>query len=62
MRRFLYLLVLLMCSVSAVKAQSQTTLFAYPVAPDTCTTLEGRCNYIVQRFWDNFDFSKPIPA
>lgn len=62
MRRVLYLLVLLMCSVSAVKAQDQTTLFAYPVAPDTCTTLEGRCNYIVQRFWDNFDFTKPIPA
>lgn len=36
------------------------TLFAYPLAPDTCATLEGRCNYIITHFWDNFDISKPI--
>ena len=51
-----------MVSVSASNAQSQNTLFEYPIAPDTCTTLESRCNYIVQRFWDKFDFTKPIPA
>ena len=62
MRRFLLAIALLIASVSALKAQTPTTLFAYPVAPDTCTTLESRCNYIVQRFWDNFDFTKPIPA
>lgn len=36
------------------------TLFAYPVAPDTISTLEGRTNYIVSRFWDNFNLSKHI--
>ena len=36
------------------------TLFAYPLAPDTCATLESRCNYIITHFWDNFDISKPI--
>lgn len=36
------------------------TLFAYPQAPDTCTTLESRCNYIITHFWDNFDISRPI--
>ena len=35
-------------------------LFAYPLAPDTCSTLESRCNYIISHFWDNFDISKPI--
>ena len=44
--------------------QAQTdapaTPFPYPVAPDTCTTLESRCNYLCQHFWDNFDISKPI--
>lgn len=35
-------------------------LFAYPLAPDTCSTLESRCNYIITHFWDNFDISKPI--
>lgn len=40
--------------------QQPGTLFAYPLAPDTCSTLEGRCNYIITHFWDNFDISKPI--
>ena len=30
------------------------------MAPDTCSTLESRCNYILTHFWDNFDISKPI--
>ena len=40
--------------------QQPGTLFAYPLAPDTCSTLESRCNYIISHFWDNFDISKPI--
>lgn len=40
--------------------QQPGTLFAYPMAPDTCSTLESRCNYIISHFWDNFDISKPI--
>ena len=40
--------------------QQPGTLFAYPVAPDTCATLESRCNYIISHFWDNFDISRPI--
>ena len=49
-----------------VKAQVQYaeqqpgTLFAYPLAPDTCSTLEERCNYIISHVWDSFDISKPI--
>ncbi len=38
----------------------QGRLFAYPLAPDTCSTLESRCNYIITHFWDVFDISKPI--
>ena len=41
-------------------ANAQDTLFPYPVAPDTCSTLESRCDFIVIHFWDNFDLSKPI--
>ncbi len=46
----------------AFDASAQSTLFAYPTAPDTCKTLEGRCNYLVQRFWDGCELSKPIKA
>lgn len=45
---------------SALAPQLPGTLFAYPQAPDTCSTLESRCNYIVTHFWDNFDISKPV--
>lgn len=40
--------------------QQPGALFAYPMAPDTCTTLESRCNYIITHFWENYDISKPI--
>ncbi len=38
----------------------QKRLFDYPVVPDTIVTLENRTNYIVQNFWNNYDFSAPI--
>lgn len=60
-RKTLLLIVALSSSIFTLKAQT-TTLFPYPVAPDTCSTLESRCNYIIQRFWDNCDFTKPMPA
>lgn len=62
---FLFISVLVL-SVASVQAQVQLaeqqpgTLFAYPIAPDTCTTLESRCNYIITHFWDGYDISKPI--
>ena len=40
--------------------QAPATMFPYPVAPDTISTLEGRTNYIVSKFWDNFNLSKHI--
>ena len=35
-------------------------LFPYPMAPDTCSTLESRCNYIITHFWEGYDISKEI--
>lgn len=66
MRHILLLIIALAAFAGNTSAQSQLaeqhpgTLFAYPVAPDTCATLESRCNYIITHFWDNFDISKPI--
>ena len=36
------------------------TLFPYPQAPDTISSFQDRANYVVIRFWDRFDVSKPI--
>ncbi len=44
----------------ALAEQQPGTLFAYPLAPDTCSTLESRCNYIISHFWDQYDISRPI--
>ena len=66
MRRILLLFSALVLTGVVAVAQDQLaeqqpgTLFAYPLAPDTCSTLESRCNYIISHFWDNYDISKPI--
>ncbi len=57
----LFSAILLSQSMALVSAQSKT-LFEYPIAPDTCTSLESRCNYSTAHFWDNFDFHKPLTA
>lgn len=31
-------------------------LFEYPVAPEDLTTLEAKSNWLLQHFWDSFDF------
>lgn len=36
------------------------TMFEYPVAPDTCSSIESRCNYSVQHFWDKCELTKPF--
>lgn len=66
MKRILLLINALVLFCAAAVAQGQLAeqqpgaLFAYPLAPDTCTTLEGRCNYIISHFWDPFDYSRLI--
>ena len=66
MKHILLFITALALYASTTSAQVQLadqlpgTLFAYPQAPDTCSTLESRCNYIITHFWDNFDISRPI--
>ena len=66
MKHIALIIIVLMAAGLRFSAQEQLaeqqpgTLFAYPMAPDTCSTLEARCNYIITHFWDNYDISKPI--
>ena len=66
MKHISLLITSLVLTVAAASAQVQLAelqpgrLFAYPLAPDSCMTLESRCNFIITHFWDNFDISKPI--
>ncbi|MDD2960775.1 MAG: DUF5106 domain-containing protein [Muribaculaceae bacterium] len=40
--------------------EKKPNLFAYPVVPDTISTLENRSNYFISHFWENCNLSKPI--
>ncbi len=62
MKRFLSLVVILIGLLSGLKASGQATLFDFPVAPDTCSNIESRCNYSIQHFWDNCNLTKPFEA
>ncbi|MBP3737692.1 MAG: DUF5106 domain-containing protein [Muribaculaceae bacterium] len=44
----------------SVAQEAPKPLFDYPLAPDTCSTLESRSNYVITHFWDSFDLTKPI--
>lgn len=58
--RFIVIALLLMCYSVSRSQDDVPSLFVYPQAPDTCTTLESRSNYVIQHFWDGFDLAKPI--
>ncbi|MBP5688923.1 MAG: DUF5106 domain-containing protein [Muribaculaceae bacterium] len=63
MNKILRLVLVVIALFSASNAISQVaTLFEYPVAPDTCSSIESRCNYSVQHFWDNCELTKPFAA
>ncbi|MGM9803533.1 MAG: DUF5106 domain-containing protein [Muribaculaceae bacterium] len=47
-------------TADTAEPQAAKTLFPYPVAPDTIKTFENRVNYIVGRFWEKYDLSRPI--
>ena len=62
MKNVLYILAVVTCLLSGVNASAQSTLFDFPVAPDTCSNIESRCNYSVQHFWENCNLTKPFEA
>lgn len=62
---FLLLVVVTLTTKAQVYSTSQAgetpqTLFNYPQAPDTISSFQERANYVVARFWNNLDVSKPV--
>lgn len=58
--RHLIFTLLLFCGLAqAAKAESY---FQYPIVPDSISTLEGRCNYLADHFWDFCDLTKGFSA
>ena len=62
MKRFFYAALFVISLLPVINAHAQATLFEYPIAPDTCSNIESRCNYSVQHFWDKCNLTKPFSA
>lgn len=62
MRKLKILLIFTVISAFGMScgAEAPKTLFPYPQAPDTISSLERRSDYIISHFWDKCDLSKPI--
>lgn len=54
MRRWLFLLLVLVCSV---KGWAQEVSFPYPDIPTSLTSEKGRLGYMLEHFWNRYDFS-----
>ncbi len=44
------------------RAQQTDTYFPYPVVPDELTSLSGRCNYLVDHFWERCNLKQSFSA
>ena len=62
MKKIISFVLIITCFMSGVNALAQATLFEFPIAPDTCSSIESRCNYSVQHFWDKCELTKPFDA
>ncbi len=58
--RHLIFMLLLMAGVTP--SASADNYFQYPIVPDSISTLEGRCNYLADHFWDFCDLGKAFSA
>lgn len=52
MRLLITLIIAAAAALGAVAQEADNHLFPYPVVPDSKTTLDQRCNYLLIHFWD----------
>lgn len=57
--KFLYkTIILIAILVPNLHAKADTTLFQYPTAPESLPTMEEKCNYVIEHFWDRCNISQ----
>lgn len=57
MNRIIQILIIALF-VPIFNLKAEETLFPYPAAPDTMSTMEARCSYVVEHFWDRCDMKQ----
>ncbi|MCM1111375.1 MAG: DUF5106 domain-containing protein [Clostridium sp.] len=60
--RFIIAPILLCCAGSLSAQQTPETYFPYPMIPDSIQSLQGRCDYLVDHFWDFCDLKKAFSS
>lgn len=64
--KYLYALIFILCASSGMKSNAQNIieidpLFEYPVAPEELESIVDKSEYLLQHFWDQFDFKSTTP-
>lgn len=62
MSRLKHLILTLLLLIGAATSAKADTYFPYPIVPDSISTLQGRCNYLADHFWDFCELSKAFSA
>lgn len=61
MKKLIIPFILILAALTLSEANAEEViqidpLFEYPVAPESLTSLEEKCNYLVANFWNNYNF------
>lgn len=61
MKKILLLATIIITSFAVVRSENKT-LFPYPNAPESLTSMEERCSYVVERFWDRCNIDQAFSS
>ncbi|MCM1450516.1 MAG: DUF5106 domain-containing protein [Clostridiales bacterium] len=56
------LLAIIAILVPTLKVMADNTLFPYPKAPENLTTMDERCSYVIEHFWDHCNMTQAFSA
>jgi len=57
-----FLLIAIAILVPNLKIQADAPLFPYPEAPETLTTMEQKCSYVIEHFWDRCNINQAFSS
>lgn len=61
MKKLLLIAVFIITCFASSMAENKT-LFPYPTAPESLTSMEERCSYVVERFWDRCNIDQAFSS
>lgn len=56
------LLIAIAILVPTLKSMADSPLFPYPEAPETLNTMEAKCSYVIEHFWDRCNINQAFSS